>query len=99
MRLDAEIDEDKESDAAKYGISGTTHGNGIVNAMEKNGNKENAGCCFGRMIYEMIDGIIIAHQNSKRIMTRNGQERSGDGNRYPIFFCKHISNILNGSKS
>ena len=72
VHLDAEIDEDKETDATDIGIDRTAEGKGIVYAVGNDRNEEDA-CCRARgAVAEMIDGIIVAHQNGKGVMARNG---------------------------
>ena len=54
VHLDAEIDEDEETDAADSGVDATTQGEGIVNAMGHDGHQQDADTNLGRAIDEVV---------------------------------------------
>ena len=55
MHLDAEVDEDEETDGADSGVDGTAKGEGIVDAMGHDGNQQNAGADLGGPVDKMIE--------------------------------------------
>ena len=54
VHLDAEIDEDEETDAANSGVDGAAKSEGVVNAMSHDGHQQNAGTNLGRPIGEVV---------------------------------------------
>ena len=54
VHLDAEVDEDEETDGANSGIDAATKGEGIVNAMSHYGYQQDAGTSLGRTVDEVV---------------------------------------------
>ena len=67
--------------------------------MRQYGNQKDAGCCSWGTIYKMMDGIVIAHQYCKCIMTRNGKQRTGNGDSHPFLLAEYIEDVFYSSKS
>ena len=52
------------------------------------------------MVYKMVDGIIVAHQNGKGIMPWDSQQGTSNRSAYPfVTSFNQISDILHGGKA
>jgi len=55
VHLDAEVDEDEETDGADSGVDGAAKGEGIVDTMGHYGNQQNAGTNLGGPVDKMVE--------------------------------------------
>ena len=100
MQLYAEVDEDDKADATDILIDHATHGNSIVDTMSHEGNEEDADGDLRRAVDKVVDGVVIAHEDGKGIMARDGQQGTGGGNSHPVvLLLQQIEQVLDGCKA
>ena len=100
MQFDAEIDEHYEADTTCDGVDTSAHSDGVIDAVRKDGHEEHEACIAFGAVHEVVERIIITHENSEGIVSGYSEQSAHDSGGEPVL-TRHedIAYVLNGCKA
>ena len=99
LHLDAEIDEDGEGDTTDERVDRSAQSQSIIDPVRHHRYEQDGYGILGGALHEMVEGVVIAHQHGKGIVSGDREQGASDGCSEPVLLAVEIEEILHGGKT